>query len=84
MLSLKQVGEELCIYYGPDDQLWFDYPPDPNDSKEAGEDEEDNDGSDPEDIGDGGELGIESNLAALESSLSPEAFAALQSHMGSK
>ena len=77
-----QVGEELCIYYGPDDQLWFDYPPDPEVPTEQ-EDEEEDASSNQEGNDSSGEHRIE-NLASLESTLSPEAYAALQSHLGSK
>lgn len=66
-----QAGEELCIYYGPDGKLWFDYPRDPEDA------DEDDEGAE-------GEGGGQKNLATLEGALSPEAFAALRSHLDDK
>jgi hypothetical protein len=81
------VGEELCIYYGPDDKLWFDYPKDPEDDEEEEEDEGGE--GDPEawlrNVGGSEDEGEgHKNLAVLESALSPEAFAALQSHLNYK
>ena len=35
------AGEELCIYYGPDDHLWFELP---KDGEDEDEDEDDADG----------------------------------------
>ena len=31
-------GEELCIFYGPDEKLWFEYPKDPGMEEDDGSD----------------------------------------------
>ena len=90
--SLGQVGEELCIYYGPDDKLWFDYPPDEGDEHHGAEedpeswlrnvgqgDDDNDDGDDDED-----EERRKLDLNDLKDALSPEALAALQSPLDEK
>ena len=61
-------GEELCIFYGPDEHLWFDLPPDPEEAAEKEEEDPEGDEEDGE-----GLLGL--------GGLSPEALAALQDHL---